>query len=105
MFKFLYLWFTNLGVEGENQQQVDALNKGDIYLSKEELLLNELRILDIVRERLITKKYIWSQEMEPLAIGDATCERDCFPKLFFEKQPLENKPYFYYGFLLTKNCG
>ena len=105
MFKFLYLRYTNLGVEGENQWQVDALNKGDIYLSEEELLLNELRILDIVRERLITKKYIWSQEMELLAIGDATCERDCFPKLFFEKQPIKNKPYFYYGFLLTKNCG
>ena len=58
MFKFLYLRYTNLGVEGENQWQVDALNKGDIYLSEEELLLNELRILDIVRERLITKKYI-----------------------------------------------
>ena len=53
----------------------------------------------------ITKKYICSQEMELLAIGDATCERDCFPKLFFEKEPIENKPYFYYGFLLTKNCG
>ena len=39
MFKFLYLWFTNLEVEGENQRQVDALNKGDIYLSVEKLLL------------------------------------------------------------------
>ena len=58
MFKFLYLRFTNLGVEGEIQRQEDALKKGDIYLSEEELLLNELRILDIVRERLITKKYI-----------------------------------------------
>ena len=58
MFKFLYLRFTNLGVEGEIQQQEDALKKGDIYLSEEELLLNELRILDIGRERLITKKYI-----------------------------------------------
>ena len=56
--KFLYLRFTNLGVEGEIQQQEDALKKGDIYLSEEELLLNELRILDIGRERLITKKYI-----------------------------------------------
>ena len=35
-------------VEGENQQQVGALNKGDIYLSEEELLLNDIRILDIV---------------------------------------------------------
>ena len=58
MFKFLYLRFTNLGVEGEIQQQEDALKKGDIYLSEEGLLLNELRILDIGRERLITKKYI-----------------------------------------------
>ena len=58
MFKFLYLRFTNLGVEGEIQRQEDALKKGDIYLSEEELLLNELRILDIGRERLITKKYI-----------------------------------------------
>ena len=58
MFKFLYLRFTNLGVEGEIQRQEDALKKGDIYLSDEELLLNELRILDIGRERLITKKYI-----------------------------------------------
>ena len=22
-------------------------------------------------------------------------ERDCFPKIFFGKQPIENKPYFY----------
>ena len=51
MFKFLYPRFTNLGVEGEIQRQEDALKKGDIYLSEEELLLNELRILDIVRER------------------------------------------------------
>ena len=58
MFKFLYLRFTNLGVEGEIQRQEDALKKGDIYLSEEGLLLNELRILDIGRERLITKKYI-----------------------------------------------
>ena len=35
-------------VECENQWQVDALNKGDIYLSVEKLLLNDLRLLDIV---------------------------------------------------------
>ena len=22
-------------------------------------------------------------------------EKDCFPKIFFGKQPIENKPYFY----------
>ena len=48
IFRFLYFGFTNLVVEGENQQQVSALNKGDIYLSEEELLLNDIRILDIV---------------------------------------------------------
>ena len=35
-------------VECENQWQVDALNKADIYLSVEKLLLNDLRLLDIV---------------------------------------------------------
>ena len=43
-------------VEGENQQQVGALNKGDIYLSEEELLLNDIRILDIVFIRRKRKK-------------------------------------------------
>ena len=33
----------------------------------------------------------------------ALCERDCFPHLFFGKQPIENKPYFYKSFPLTKN--
>ena len=35
-------------VECENQPQVDALNKGDIYLTEDELLLNDLSLLDIV---------------------------------------------------------
>ena len=30
-------------------------------------------------------------------------ERDCFPILFFGKQPIENKPYFYKSFLITKD--
>ena len=30
-------------------------------------------------------------------------ERDCFPKFFFGKQPIENKPYFYLSFPLTKD--
>ena len=34
-------------VECENQPQIDALNKGDIYLSEEELLFNDLSLLDI----------------------------------------------------------
>ena len=42
--------------EGENQQQVGALNKRDIYLSEEELLLNDIRILDIVFIRRKRKK-------------------------------------------------
>ena len=33
----------------------------------------------------------------------ALCERDSFPNLFFGKQPIENKPYFYKSFPLTKN--
>ena len=43
-------------VEGENQQQVGALNKGDIYLSEEELLLNDIRIFDFVFIRRKRKK-------------------------------------------------
>ena len=35
-------------VECENQPQIDALNKGDIYLSEEELLFNDLGLLYIV---------------------------------------------------------
>ena len=35
-------------MECENQPQVDALNKGDIYLSEDKLLLNDLSLLDIV---------------------------------------------------------
>ena len=33
----------------------------------------------------------------------ALCERDCFPNLVFGKQSIENKPYFYKSFPLTKN--
>ena len=45
-------------MECENQRQVDALNQGDIYLSEEELLLNDLRLLYIIfirRKRNETK--------------------------------------------------
>ena len=46
-------------VECENQPQVDALNKGDIYLSEEELLLDDLSLLDIafIRRKTNETKY------------------------------------------------
>ena len=36
----------------------------------------------------------WLQ-MKIIFIEYATRERDCFPKFFFGKQPIENKTYFY----------
>ena len=40
-FRFLYFRFINFLFECESQRQVNALNKGVIYLSEEKLLLNE----------------------------------------------------------------
>ena len=37
--------------------------------------------------------------MKIIFIGDATRERDCFPKKKFGKHLIENKPYFYLFFI------
>ena len=56
-------------------------------------------------ERQATKKlcFPWLQ-MKIIFIEDATREKEIvFQFFFFGKQPIENKPYFYLSFLLTKD--
>ena len=50
-------------------------------------------------------KYFFLGQKKIIFIRATQCvrERDCFPKIFFGKQPIENKSYFYKSFPLTKN--
>ena len=60
---------------------------------------------NLLWEREGTKKlcFPWLQ-MKIIFIEDATREKEIvFQFFFFGKQPIENKPYFYLSFLLTKD--
>ena len=54
------------------------------------------------------RKYFFLGQKKIIFIGviHHVRERNCFPiffYFFFGKQPIENKPYFYKNFLLTKD--